>query len=173
MHDGINGMLSAVKFELDTEEHLNSIRDKLDECIETIRRTAHGMMPISLERFGMKIALEDHCRSLPNVHFHFFGESKRIDKKVETMVYYCAYELVNNSCKHSEAKNINVQLIQSEKHVSLIVHDDGCGFDKESVQRGAGLQNIRNRVAALKGKLDIDTSPGKGTETIIELKTKG
>jgi len=100
------------------------------------------------------------------------SKSKRIDKKVETVVYYCAYELVNNSCKYSEAKNINVQLIQDDKHVSLIVQDDGCGFNNKLVTKGAGLKNIYNRVASLKGKIDIDTSPDKGTETIIELKVK-
>jgi signal transduction histidine kinase len=172
LHDGINGMLSAVKLELNTVEHLQSIRNQLDDCIETIRRMARGMMPTSLERYGMKAALEDYCRLFPNVDFHFFGENKRIDERLELVVYYCAYELVNNSFRHSGAKSIHVQLIQDGDMVSLTVHDDGCGFDKESIAQESGLKNIGDRVAAFKGKIDITTSPGKGTETNIELRTE-
>jgi len=172
LHDGINGMLSALKIELDTTEHHihNTAGNKLDECIETIRRMAHDMMPASLERFGMKAALEDHCRLFPNVHFHFFGEDRRVDKKIELVVFYCTHELVNNSTKHSGAKNINVQLIQAEKRVSLTVHDDGCGFNLKSILRGSGLKSINNRVISCNGKIDIASSPDNGTETIIELK---
>jgi len=171
LHDGINGMLSALKIELSaTEHHVQNAGEKLDECIETIRRMSHGMMPASLERFGIKAALEDYCRLFPNVHTHFFGENKLIDKKVELMIYYCAYELVNNSVKHSGAENIDVQLVQSDKNVFLSIHDDGCGFDREAVMQGSGLKNINNRVISCSGKIDIVTSPGAGTETVIELK---
>lgn len=172
LHDGINGMLSAMRLELNTVEHLHNIRDQLDNCIETIRRMAHGMMPGSLERYGLKAALEDYCRLFPHVYFHFFGKDRRIGERLELVVYYCAYELVNNSFRHSGATSINVQLIQDGDIVSLAVHDDGCGFDKESVVLGSGLKNIKDRVTAFKGKIDITTFPGKGTETNIELKTE-
>ena len=170
LHDGINGMLSALKIELYTTEFsIQNLGDKLDECIETIRRISQGMMPLPLERFGMKAALEDFCHLFPDVNFQFFGENQRVEKKVELVIFYCAYELVNNSRRHSGAKNINVQLIQSEKHVSLTVHDDGSGFNREDVIQGSGLKNINNRVISCNGKLDIVSSPGSGTETVIEL----
>ena len=171
LHDSINGILSALKIELNsTKLPVQNFSAKLDECIETIRRMAAGLMPPSLERFGMKAALEDYCSQFPNVRFHFYGEDKRIDKRIELVVYYCACELVNNSFKHSGAENVNVQLVQDEKYVSLTVQDDGCGFDKENVTQGSGLKNIRNRVTSCNGKLDISSSPGAGTETVIELR---
>jgi len=173
LHDGINSMLSAIRMDLNTtESHIQNVGEKLDECIETIRRMAHGMMPASLEHCGMRAALEDFCRQFPNVHFHFFGEDRRVENKAELAIYYSAYELVNNSVKHSGAKNINVQLIQGDKHVSLTVHDDGCGFNREEVLQGSGLKSISNRVYSCNGKLDIISSPGNGTETIIELSAK-
>jgi signal transduction histidine kinase/Tfp pilus assembly protein PilF len=171
LHDGINGMLSAINMDLGSSEYeQEAVRKKIDECIETIRRMARSMMPVSLERYGLKSALEDYCRLFPNVHFQFFGENKRMDEKIELQLYYCAYELVNNSFKHSGAKDINVQLIQSDNRVSLSVQDNGCGFDKTSVKEGYGLQSIHNRVASCKGKLDIVSSQGAGTEVNIELK---
>ena len=170
LHDGINGMLSAMKLELTTVEHLQNIRNKLDDCVETIRRMSRGMMPASLERYGLKAALEDYCRLFPNVDFYFFGKDRRMNERMELVVYYCAYELVNNSFRHSGAKNINVQLVQEGDQLELTVQDDGCGFDEQNVTEGLGLKNIRDRVATFNGKIEITSAPGKGTETNIELK---
>ncbi|MDR3220283.1 MAG: tetratricopeptide repeat protein [Dysgonamonadaceae bacterium] len=172
LHDRLSGNLSAVKLELNNyAESLQSVCAKLDNCIEDIRNVAHDLMPTSLQ-YGMKVALEDFAAQFPNVAFHFFGKEKRIDKRTEFVVYCCASELVNNSIKHANAKNINLQLVQAEKHVSLTVQDDGCGFNEESVAKGFGLKSIRDRVASSNGKIDIDSAPGKGTETTIELRIK-
>lgn len=172
LHDGINGMLSAMKLELNTVEPLQNIRDQLDDCIETIRRMARGMMPSSLEYYGLKAALEDYCHLFPNVDFHFFGEDKRVDEKLELTIYYCAYELINNSFRYSGADNIDVQLVQDGSSVSLTVQDNGCGFDEKNTVEGSGLRNIRGRVAAFNGRIDITSSPDEGTETNIELYTE-
>lgn len=169
LHDRLSGNLSAVKIEL--KNHGQSLQDvdgKLDNCIEEIRRIAHNLMPVSLQ-YGMKVALEDYVAQFPNVRFHFFGEGKRIGKRVEFVIYCCANELVNNSIKHSGAASINLQLVQDEKHVTLTVSDDGKGFDRKNITEGFGLKSIRDRVASCNGKMDIFASPGKGTETIIEL----
>ncbi len=172
LHDRLSGNLSAVKIELGSRtETLQHVREKLDNCIRDIRDAAHNLMPSSLQ-FGMTVALENFAAQFPNVRFHFFGEEKRIDRRIEFVIYCCANELVNNSIKHSGAKNINLQLVQDEKYVTLTVSDDGCGFDEKSVEKGFGIKSIRDRVASCNGKIDISTSPGKGTETTIELKTK-
>jgi signal transduction histidine kinase len=126
-------------------------------------------MPVSL-KFGLKVALEDFATQFPNVRFHFFGEEKRINERIEYVVYCCANELINNAVKHSGAQNINVQLIQEEKYVTLTVSDDGRGFDKKAVKKGLGLKSIQDRVASCNGKIDTATSPGMGTETTIELR---
>jgi len=170
LHDRLGGSLSAVKIELNNAENLQNVSIKLDECIKEIREITHNLMPRSLRLFGMKGALEDFSAQFPNVHFHFFGKEKRIRERLEFIIYCCANELVTNSIRYSGAKDINVQLIQSENHVSLTVQDDGCGFDEKTVTGGIGLKNIRDRVASCNGKVDIISSPGKGTETLIELR---
>jgi len=172
LHDRLGGSLSAVKIELNSAMNLQNVSDKLDECIKEIRAITHNLMPRSLLSFGMKMALEDFAAQFPNVHFHFFGEEKRIRERLEFIIYCCANELVTNSIRYSGAKEINMQLIQGEKHVSLTVQDDGCGFDEKTVTAGIGLKNIRDRVASCNGKLDIASAPGQGTETVIELKVE-
>jgi signal transduction histidine kinase len=169
LHDRLGGNLSAVKLELKSQrESMENIFDKLDNCIEDIRRVSHDLMPVSLQR-GMKAALEDFAAQFSQVHFHFFGEERRIDEMKEYVVYCCASELVNNSLRHSGAKNINLQLVQIEKYVTLTVQDDGCGFDEQTVVKGIGLKNIRDRVISSNGKMDVVTAPGRGTETTIEI----
>jgi signal transduction histidine kinase len=171
LHDRLSGNLSAIKIELGGyAESLQNIRNKLDNCIIDIRNVAHNLMPASLQ-FGLKVALEDFSAQFKNLRFYFFGEEKRIEERLEFVVYCCANELVNNSIKHSGAKNINMQLVQDKEHVSLTVSDDGCGFDEKAVIKGFGLKSIRDRVASCNGKIDVDTFPGKGTETTIEIKT--
>jgi len=173
IHDRLGGSLSAVKIELKNAESLQSVSDKLDECIKEVREITHNLMPRSLRLFGMKGALEDFTAQFPNVHFHFFGQEKRVRERLEFAVYCCASELITNSLRYSGAENINVQLLQDDKSVSLVVHDDGCGFDEKTVTKGIGLKNIHDRVASFNGKLDIASSLGNGTETIINLKSEG
>jgi signal transduction histidine kinase len=171
LHDRLGGILTSVRFELkNSKESTQSVYDKLDSCIEEIRRVAHNLMPLSLQH-GMKVALEDYAALFPNVYFHFFGEEKRIEKRKEFVIYCCASELVNNSLRHSGATIIVLQLVQDEKHVSLTVQDDGCGFNEKTTTKGLGLKSIRDRISSCDGKMDIVTSPGKGTEITIELKT--
>ncbi len=170
LHDRLSGSLSAVKIQLNNAESLQLVSDRLDKCIEEIRRITHNLMPRSLQ-FGLRVALADFAAQLPNVQFHFFGEEKRIRERLEFVIYCCANELVTNALRYSGANAINIQLVQSEKHITLTVQDDGCGFDEKAVAKGIGLKNIRDRVASCNGKLDITSSPGQGTETTIELKT--
>lgn len=171
LHDRLSGNLSAVKIELNNAESLFNISDKLDSCIEEVRRVAHNLMPNSLQ-YGLKTALEDFTAQFPNVHFHFFGEDNRFEERAEFVIYCCANELVNNSLKHSGAENINLQLVQDNKHVTLTVQDDGSGYDGKIVKKGLGLRNIYDRVISCNGKIDVISVPDKGTETIIELKIK-
>jgi signal transduction histidine kinase len=172
LHDRLSGNLSAVRIGLNSEvESLQAVCDKLDSCIEEVRRVAHNLMPSSL-RFGLKVALEDYAAQFPNVHFHFFGKETPLEERTAFVLYCCANELVNNSIRHAKATTINMQLIQNEKHVSLTVQDDGCGFNEKHTASGIGLKNIRDRVTSCNGNIDIATAPGKGTETTIEIKIK-
>jgi len=170
LHDRLGGSLTAVKIGLQNAESLHNINDKLDECMKELREITNNIIPRSLRLYGMKGALEDFSAQFASLQFHFFGEDNRIKHNLEYTMYCCAKELVHNALKHSGATNIHLQLVQSRKHVSLTVQDDGNGFDEKTAGKGDGLQNIRHRVASCRGKMDMVTSPGRGTETVIELK---
>jgi signal transduction histidine kinase len=167
LHDGLGGMLSVVKLNLDDIERLQDARDMLNLSITELRRVAHHMMPESLFRDGLKVSLADFCRSVPNAKFHYFGDEGRLNDRIELLIYRCAHELVNNAIKYANASTINVQIVRDATQISLTVEDDGCGFDPETAS-GMGLENLRTRVAAYNGKIHLFSSLGKGTEALVE-----
>lgn len=179
LHDGLGGMLSAVKMNLPQVKgdalletvdvsRFQTALGMLDDSIQELRRVAHHMMPESLLRYGLKVSLSDFCAAIPIADFHYFGDESRLSVKLETMVYRCIHELVNNALKHAEADHINVQLLQETDRISFTVQDDGKGFDQHTVSEGMGLRNLRQRVDAFQGKLDIFSSE-EGTEVHVEL----
>jgi signal transduction histidine kinase len=173
LHDRLGGSLSAMKIGLGNADNRQHIGRKIDECMKEIREITNNIMPRTLRLYGIKAALEDLCAEFGIVRFHFYGNDKRINYNLEYTIYSCAKELVNNALIHAGAAYVNVQLVQSEKRISLTVQDDGCGFDEKMVCKGDGLQNIRNRIASLRGELNIFSTPGKGTETVIEIVVSG
>ena len=184
LHDGLGGLLSGVKLQLGamkgnlilSEEHgrtFNHALSKLDESISEMRRVAHNMMPEALMKLGLQQALQDYCDGLSasqafKINGEFYGLEKRMASSVEIVVYRIVQELLNNAVKHSGATIILAQVMRNDDSLSITVEDNGKGFNKETVQQGAGLKNIRSRVDYLKGQLDIKTTEGKGTSVHID-----
>ncbi len=181
LHDGLGGMLSAIKLNLHEVKrgiHLegedairfNQALEMLETSAKELRQVAHNMMPEALTRFGLKTSLQDFIRNVPNAYFHYFGDDVRIDPKLEVMIYRTAYELVNNAIKHAEAEDIHVQLVQQPDSVSLTVHDDGKGFNPDEIGEGNGLANIKRRVQSFNGTINIFSCASEGTEVNVEFK---
>jgi two-component system NarL family sensor kinase len=181
LHDGLGGMLSVAKLKMTSmkgnmtipEENVasfNSAIDLLDTSIKELRRVAHNLMPESLMKYGLNTALSDFCQSTEKVKYHFFGKDRRPDEKTEIATYRIVNEIVNNALRHSEASEISVQLVIDDSRLHVTVEDNGKGFDPAIVEagKGNGLRNIRQRVTALNGNLEISSAPGKGTEINIE-----
>jgi len=190
LHDGLGGMLSGIKFSLGnikenlvmTPENANAFErsiDMLDSSIQEMRRVAHNMMPEILVKYGLDISLKELCTEMDtsgvlHVNYQSVGMHQTdIDQTTSVAIYRIVQELLNNTIKHANAKNVLVQLHHSaqEKLLAVTVEDDGNGFDTNLLNQsnGMGWLNIRNRVEFLKGKIDIQSSPGKGTSVMIEI----
>jgi signal transduction histidine kinase len=126
-------------------------------------------MPSTLIEKGLATALDDFCRSIPEMEFHFTEPDCRFDSEKEIALYRCAYELINNSLRHAGASHIDVHLNMDAETVYFSVVDNGCGFDPQTTPAGMGINNMRTRLAAFDGRLDIYSTPGKGTEVNVEL----
>jgi signal transduction histidine kinase len=191
LHNGLGGLLSGIKINLSsmkenaviTHENVNAFNHALsllDTSISELRRIAHNLMPETLDHYGLKTAIEDFCTQVapsgqPVIGLHFFGDDIRYSKELELTMYRVIQELVNNALKHSAASGINIQMFSEPGRLSAQVTDNGKGFDPSSgeiVRKGKGIENIKDRITALNGKLDIWSQPGQGTEVSVEIEIK-
>ncbi|MBC7851450.1 MAG: sensor histidine kinase [Chitinophagaceae bacterium] len=186
LHDGLGGMLSGVKLSLgamkgdlilseESARLFSKALGQLDNSIGEMRRVAHNMMPEALVRLGLQQAVQDYCEGLSEsqplkINAQFHGLENRLDPSTEIVVYRIVQELLNNVVKHASATSAFVQVMRHDNNLNITVEDNGRGFDASEVDNnsGAGLSNIRSRVDYLKGNLDIQTTPGKGTSVHID-----
>jgi signal transduction histidine kinase len=181
LHDGVNGDLSAIKYKLSSLLDMNNIVIKeaitmIDSSCQQVRAISHNLVPPSLEKFNLIEASQDYCSNLDAVQgvhimFQHLGETITIPKKAEVNIFRIIQELVNNSIKHAQAKEINVQISCHEKNIQVTVEDDGIGYlIAENNSTGIGLKNINSRIDYLQATIDV-VSNKQGTSTTIEIDT--
>ena len=171
LHDRLGGLLTAIKLNISQSSATageEGATELVDEAIREMRNVSHHLLPDSLSRYGLRTALRDFCATLKNVSFIFIGEENHIAH--EEALYCIVHELVNNAVKSAQAQHISVQLMATNEYTAVNVSDDGIGLSATDESEGIGLSNIRERLAAIGGKLDIASPPGKGTEINIEIK---
>jgi len=188
LHDGLGGMLSGIKLSfMNLKETLGKKKediqrfdrsiDMLDGSVTELRRVAHNLMPETLLKFGLDTAIRDYCERISdsgtlNVSYQSINlKNIDADQTAQITIYRIVQELVNNIIKHASATNVNVQLANHHDHFTICVEDDGIGFDIKKVNnaQGIGWRNIQNRVAFLKGNIDIQSEEKSGTTINIEL----
>jgi signal transduction histidine kinase len=125
-------------------------------------------MPNALLKNNLDTAIKDFVNKLSgkNLQVHVYTEKleQRFDSNLETMLYRVIQECVHNAIKHSGATTLDISLIRDKDGISGTIEDNGKGFDiQKEGPDGLGLKNIRTRIAFLKGTVDFDSSPGRGT----------
>ncbi|MES2838087.1 MAG: sensor histidine kinase [Bacteroidota bacterium] len=191
LHDGVGQLLSAAKLNLsslqdklektDTEslQLLNNASNLVDDSVKEVRTVSHSMMPNALLKLGLASAVKDFINKLSSgnklkVDLEIVGLETRLEPNTETTLFRVLQEIVNNIIKHAKANYISVQLIQHEKELTLMVEDNGVGFDTTKINsfEGIGLKNIQSRVAFLNGSINFDSTENKGTTIVIEVPLK-
>jgi two-component system NarL family sensor kinase len=191
LHDGLGGMLSGIKHSFgnmkqnlimtsDNQQAFERSMDMLDSSIKEMRRVAHNMMPESLLKFGLDIALRDFCIDISantplQVNYQSMGLTDvQFEQTKSISIYRIVQELIHNSLKHASAQTALVQISNVDEEIIVEVEDDGVGFNIDELKqaKGIGWSNIQSRVDFLKGKLDVQSEPGKGTSVHIEFKAE-
>jgi signal transduction histidine kinase len=129
------------------------------EALDDLRDLARGIYPPLLADQGLGTALESQARKSPvpvSVEADGVG---RYPQEVEAAVYFCALEALNNLAKYSEASRAEVSLSQADGTLTFVVSDDGVGFDVAGATHGTGLQGMADRVDAIGGTLEVESSP--------------
>jgi signal transduction histidine kinase len=166
LHDGVQGLLSALKLCLDDRKKAEMLTVSI---IEEIRRISRNLMSETLKKSGLQAAIEEYCKAFPGTTVQFAGSDDHLPGYLKSLLYRCMQELVTNSVKHAQAEHIHVELTRNAAHLSLSVSDNGKGFDVATTKKGIGLSGIQYRIDALSGKVDIVSAPGKGTKTTIDM----
>jgi signal transduction histidine kinase len=175
IHDGAQQELVALAVQLrlaeqiaskqapDMAELLARIKGASQEALDNLRDLARGIYPPLLADQGLGAALEAQARkaAVPvEVELDGIG---RYPQDAEATAYFCVLEALQNVAKYAGASRAVVTLGESDGHLVFSVVDDGAGFDVERTPKGAGLQNMTDRVEAVGGSLEVSSEPGRGT----------
>jgi signal transduction histidine kinase/streptogramin lyase len=187
LHDDIGTKLSALKLFISSlelkasashQEEIVSLAQNseqfIQEVVKDLRNLLINLSPTVLEDFGYTNAVEGLVNKINEtklIHFdlNVFGFKQRLQKDYELALYRITQELINNILKHADAKNISLQTGLRDDKIVLIIEDDGKGFDVNLHKDGYGLKNLETRTKLLNGKMIIESIPGKGTTTLIEI----
>ena len=142
---------------------LEQLEGDVTDALENLRELARGVYPPLLADQGLTAAIEAQSRrSAVPVRVEADGID-RYPQEVETAVYFCTLEALQNAAKYAEAGQVTVSLVEDDGVLVLSVRDDGRGFDPAATPLGAGLQNMADRLAALDGRLVVRSRAGGGT----------
>lgn len=187
LHDGVGQLMSAAKMKLSALEsgipfgneeqrrEMEKVIQLVDEGCREVRTVSHLMMPNALLKKNLAEAIREFTEKLNNktlqVQVHTEGLEKRLDSNIETVLYRVIQECVHNAIRHSGASSLDISLIRDADGISGTIEDNGKGFDlsrKENFE-GIGLRNIITRVEYLKGTVDFDSAPDRGTLVAIHV----
>lgn len=179
LHDGIGPYLTSLKHyiekNVENEKQKSEMKRIVDDTISEIRLMSNALMPSSIDDFGIGATLTNFVESLKKstaIHIEYEDLTKHEETNITNHqginLFRISQELINNSLKHSKAKNIRITLSEFDEFISLYYFDDGIGFDMNNVELGSGIINIKERVEICNGKIEINSTPGN-TNFEIEL----
>jgi len=154
---------------------LAELREHVVTALQDVRRLAVELRPAVLDDFGLVPALERLIESFAEqseirVDFHSALGDMRLPSEVESTLYRIVQESLTNIVKHADAHNISVSLSRRASTVAAVIEDDGAGFDQRAVSaESVGLIGMRERMALLDGRLEIESRPGAGTTVVAEV----
>jgi signal transduction histidine kinase len=161
--------------ELELRAAIGEVRDLVRSTLRDVRRLAVELRPTALDDFGLVPALERLTESFAeqtgiSVDFQASLTSGRLPTEIETALYRIVQESLTNIVKHARAGSVSVVLTRKEDAVSVVVEDDGVGFEPGRPRDGGiGLLGMQERVALLGGRLAIESRPGAGTTFVAEV----
>ena len=167
--------IEEAKGEVELDAALTEVRDLVRATLQDVRQLAVELRPKALDDFGLVAALERLTSSFGeqtgiSMEFQSSLPAGRLSPEVETALYRIVQEALTNIVKHSRAGRVSIVVGRKDGAVSVVVEDDGVGFDPARTrEEGLGLIGMRERVALLGGRLTIESRPGAGTTFVAEV----
>lgn len=189
IHDGIGQMLTSLKYQIESidssEDHVQNKVFEVDRLIKNVikevRRVTFNLKPTVLGDYGLQSALKVFVQEIAKLteipmEYEADGEIDRLPQKIENNIFRIIQEAINNAIKYSEARIIKIHVRQIETDLVISVVDEGKGFDTRlvearsvNIESGRGFFNMYERTEYVNGKLDIQSTPGKGTTVTLSV----
>jgi signal transduction histidine kinase len=175
LHDGVQQRLTALRIRValaadsveihdDTQGRrvLDDIGDEVDRAIDEVRAFARGVYPALLTSSGLSAALASVNRRSPQSVTILAADVGRYSPEIEIAVYFSCLAALDNAARHAGAAPVTVRVWDHADGLHFTISDTGHGFDLRRTVPGAGLTNMRDRIAGVGGSLTIDSS-SRGT----------
>ena len=160
----------------DLREAASDLRELVVATLQDVRRLAVQLRPKALDDFGLVPALERLVQTFSEstdirVALEAQLGDERLPPEVETTLYRMVQEALTNIVKHAEAANVSILLVRAKGSATLVIEDDGQGFDPDKTREGGlGLVGMRERAELHEGRLRIESAPGgEGATLVIEV----
>lgn len=183
LHDELGQALTALRFDLGwlrgkcnsadalgkaAAERVAAALGVVEQSIVSLRRISEDLRPAMLDSLGLAAAIEHHVSQFSErtgipCQLELNREEFELEDNLATAVFRIVQEALTNVARHSAATEVSVRIDETPASISLGVSDNGQGFDIANRTGRFGLLGIRERITMLGGRLDIDSSPGKGT----------
>jgi two-component system CheB/CheR fusion protein len=186
LHDHLGQQLTALRMTLERHREQCAAGDgivDIDRALAAAREIdaavdflAWELRPAALDDLGLAKALpryleewSAHCGV--TAHYHETGAGPTLSRDAEVVFYRVAQESLNNVLKHAHASRVDVLLERRDSVVTLVIEDDGIGFDPADAlvrENGVGLAGMQERAALIDASLQIESAPGKGTTMYLK-----
>jgi PAS domain S-box-containing protein len=180
LHDDLNQRMALLSIELEQlgseagnprilRRHVHELQERVEEIAADIHRLSHRLHPSKLDHLGLAPAVESLCKEVSNdkmtVSFRQSGFPADLSQDVTLCLFRIAQEALRNAVKHSDAQIARVNLEKTDDEISLMISDDGCGFDTESnaMRSGLGFTSMRERLRLVDGRIEIKSRRMEGT----------
>ncbi|MEQ9299014.1 MAG: tetratricopeptide repeat protein [Cyclobacteriaceae bacterium] len=177
LHDDFGQMLSALRIQSNQAVKVSTTRDQingqLDQMYRSLKVIAFNLMPQTLDKRGLSDAVAELCLQLNNMgkirfSYHEYDAEDHLDNQQKVAIYRVIQEVVNNIIKYANAQHVTINITGYEDSMSVMIEDDGDGFDLEYFKsgKGNGWRNIESRIDLLAGDIDFDTQLGRKHTTV-------
>ena len=177
LHLMLTSLAKSDHIEGEDLEKVHKVIDITKRTITETRQISHNLMPKYITRFGLIASVENLVQDLNtttsgikfSLYHNFQNDILSISEQIA--IYRIIQEGVNNILKYSKADNVYIQLVKHANIITILVDDDGEGFDisKTTHQESLGLRSIRNRAKSISADLEIDSKIGRGTTISVQL----
>ncbi|AWX58598.1 MULTISPECIES: sensor histidine kinase [Brevibacillus] len=165
---------------LEAQMELHELKEMVRLSLADVRRIIFDLRPMALDDLGLVPTLQKYIQTCEeriqsSIDLVVFGVEPPLRSSVKAAIFRLVQECLNNVEKHAGATTVQVKLEFVQDSLSLVVKDDGVGFDLEKRMANGnsfGLLGMRERVQLLEGSVELQSTPGEGTKVIFQIPIK-